>query len=248
MIVDINAYLGFWKYWRIDTITASDLIILQDKFGIDKAVISSTISILDDYEQGDEEVMNAVKGHPERLVGFASTSPMFKEESLYAFKKSIKAGMKGLKLFPMYHGYNLGDSTTHFLIEEAVRSGVPVMIPLRLSMNYSFPAVEISEIHGLLDNFQDGHFILGGVGHFEFRPAVSLMKKYDNVLFETSCLSIWKGIETLVKELGADRILFGTGMPIQYPGAGLAKMEGAEISQEDKALIFGKNAQKLLNL
>jgi predicted TIM-barrel fold metal-dependent hydrolase len=55
-------------------------------------------------------------------------------------------------------------------------------------------------------------------------------------------------VEYAVAHLGAERILFGSDMPIRDYGAQMAKITGAAITDDDKARILGHNVQRLLHL
>jgi uncharacterized protein len=55
-------------------------------------------------------------------------------------------------------------------------------------------------------------------------------------------------LEHAVSELGAERILFGTDMPLLDPYTQLAKVTGADISNEAKQAILGDNLAGLLGL
>ena len=48
--------------------------------------------------------------------------------------------------------------------------------------------------------------------------------------------------------LGAERVLFGTDSPWAEHKEQIARIENCPLSDEEKALILGGNAKKLLNL
>jgi predicted TIM-barrel fold metal-dependent hydrolase len=73
------------------------------------------------------------------------------------------------------------------------------------------------------------------------------MRKFDNIGFETSCLQMVDGIETLVRKVGAERVYMGTGMPLMYPYPCIYKIQKAQISDREKELILGENASNLLS-
>ena len=50
----------------------------------------------------------------------------------------------------------------------------------------------------------------------------------------------------LIDELGADRMVLGTGMPFNYPDPALLKLEVLDASPNRKAQIRGSNAEHLL--
>ena len=53
-------------------------------------------------------------------------------------------------------------------------------------------------------------------------------------------------IGTLLKTLGAERLVFGTGMPFKYPDPVLLKLEVLDAPEVDKEQIRGINAARLL--
>jgi hypothetical protein len=50
----------------------------------------------------------------------------------------------------------------------------------------------------------------------------------------------------LVEILGADRIVFGSGIPFNYPEPATVRLEALEACAEDKAKIAGGNIEALL--
>ena len=52
----------------------------------------------------------------------------------------------------------------------------------------------------------------------------------------------------LIANLGADRVVFGTGMPFNYPDPALLKLEVLDASEPDKEKIRGQNAAQWLRL
>ena len=55
-------------------------------------------------------------------------------------------------------------------------------------------------------------------------------------------------IAKLVQSLGADRLVFGTGMPFNAPDPSLVKMEVAGLGETEKEKISAKNMAGLLGL
>ena len=54
-------------------------------------------------------------------------------------------------------------------------------------------------------------------------------------------------LDYAVEMLGAERVLFGTDLPGAAYITNYAQVMGAELTEEQRQLIFYKNAQKLLN-
>jgi predicted TIM-barrel fold metal-dependent hydrolase len=59
--------------------------------------------------------------------------------------------------------------------------------------------------------------------------------------------NVWADeIRQLVANLGAERLVFGTGMPFNYPDPALLKLELLEAGREDKEKIAWRNAARWL--
>jgi predicted TIM-barrel fold metal-dependent hydrolase len=55
-------------------------------------------------------------------------------------------------------------------------------------------------------------------------------------------------IGQLIANLGADRLMFGTGMPFNYPDPALVKLEVLDATEPDKEKIRSQNAANWLRL
>jgi len=72
-------------------------------------------------------------------------------------------------------------------------------------------------------------------------------KKRDNVFLETCCSSVIYGvIEKMVREIGSDKILYGSDMPFVNANAQIGKILYARISDDDKRKILGKNMARII--
>ena len=74
--------------------------------------------------------------------------------------------------------------------------------------------------------------------------------KHGNVWIDTSSArSVFPGlIEWAVKEVGADRLLFGTDTPLYFTANQRARIDYADITTKQKRMILRDNAAKLLKL
>ena len=249
MIVDISGYFGNWPFWPVKNRTGDDLVRLMDRYGIDRVGVCSLRGIFDHWERGNEEVLDLIRAYGERVVGFATVTPVFGDAALDVLPRYREEGIRGLRLFPYYHGYGLAeDPMLDQILNRASELGMTVVIPKRLTMNWMLAATDIHPIAAIAARFPELLIVVGGVNYRGARETVGMMKTYANMLIETSCLQYMGSIEMLVREVGTDRVLFGTGLPLQYPACGLAKIENAEIPEKDRESILGGNAVRLLGL
>jgi len=247
VIIDINAYCGNWPYYPIKVRTNEALVGLLDRFKIDRAVITSTKGVFVAAAAGNADTAEMVAQSPARLVAFATVTPTDDAAAVDQLRACAGQGMKGLRLFPQHHGYRLDDDPVLAQTLVACQElGLPVLIPIRMMANWSMPTLDVREIGNLAAHFPSVQFIVAGCNYGEVRDTLGVMRRQSNVAMETSCLQIHEGVKTFVERAGAERVFFGSGLPIQYPGPGLAKIVHAQIPDAAKEMILGGNAQRLL--
>lgn len=92
------------------------------------------------------------------------------------------------------------------------------------------------------------NLVLGHFANFS-SYVIQEMKNHKNVYLETSILgSTPRAIESVSKEIGSDRIIFGSDAPFSNPGIERLNIDYSNIKQIDKEKIFFYNAEKLLKL
>jgi predicted TIM-barrel fold metal-dependent hydrolase len=81
----------------------------------------------------------------------------------------------------------------------------------------------------------------------DWHRAVAVAKKHPNLLLDTASSQIDNGmLEHAVAEIGPERILYGSDMPLLDPHTQKAKVTGAQISDEARRLILGGNVERIL--
>ncbi len=76
--------------------------------------------------------------------------------------------------------------------------------------------------------------------------AVSLMRRFESVHLETSCVMGFEAIAKTVSQCGAERLLFGSGAPLQQGAAGVEKILKANIGDSAREAILAGNTLRLL--
>lgn len=159
--------------------------------------------------------------------------------------------MKGVRLYPKWHHYALTDACCLELIDAATERGMLISIPLRVedyrqrSWLVDVKDLTLAEIVPLVKAKPKARFVLLNGAGYPGSPLGNAKGGLPaNYWIEISRLSavMGKEITKLAGELGADRLLFGTGMPFNSPDPALVKMEIVGLGESDKEKIRWKNA------
>ncbi len=103
-----------------------------------------------------------------------------------------------------------------------------------------------SELAELAARHPQQQFICAHAGG-EWERGIRAVRNSPNILVETSGFDATAGfIEMAVRELGPNRIIFGSHLPSRSLGTELSKVTAAEISEADRKLILGQNYRRLL--
>ncbi len=256
MIIDVNAYLGHFAFSRLCHNTAASLLALMDTKKIDKAVVSSASAITyRNAHAGNEEVAEEVRSHRDRLIPFAVINPFYAgwQDDLKICHEEF--GMKGLRLYPNWHNYRLSDSCCRELVDAAAQRGMIISIPIRVEDNrerswlLNVLDAPLEEIVELVKAHPNARFILlNGSGYTRSPLGRENNGLPNNYAIELSRLSavLRNEIGQLITTLGMERVMFGTGMPFNYPDPALVKLEVLDISEADKEKIRSQNVMNWL--
>jgi len=88
--------------------------------------------------------------------------------------------------------------------------------------------------------------ILGGVTGATLSEAVSVARKHTNLMLATNGLQGVGEIALAVKTLGAERVVFASGVPHRALGATLALHRHSGLTPEQENLVMGGNTKKLM--
>lgn len=256
MLIDTNAYLGPYAFRQLRHATPSELLALMDDRRIDLAWVSSAPAITHRNPQpANEELAEAAKAHRDRLLPLAVINPSYAGwlEDLKACHEQL--GMKGLRLYPKWHRYELKESRCRELVHAAAERGMVISIPIRVedsrqrSWLVDVPDVPLAELVDLVQACPTARFVFAnGAGFVGSELGRKGNRLPGNYAIEISRLSavLANEIGQLIANVGAERVVFGTGMPFNYPDPSLVKLEVLEASQSDKEKIRWRNAAAMI--
>ena len=177
----------------------------------------------------DNEVAGYVGQHPDRLIGFLSVDPTQPgwQDELIQGHQDLK--LKGIKLLPMYAGFNPNIPELDYLWQYASQHGLPVLLHTGTTFIDKAP-LEYTRPY-LLDNvairYPDLKIIMAHLSHPYEGECVAVIRKHPNVYADCSALhyrpfQLYHSL-MLVQEYGVwDKVLFGTDYPFTTVEASLS--------------------------
>ena len=258
MIIDVNAYLGHWPFRQLRHNTASGLLKLMDKNGIDKAMVSSINAIFyKNCHAGNEELANETKAHRDRLIPFATLDPQYPQWQDDLRQCHEDFGMAGLRLFPHYQAYKLTDENSLDMIQRAADRAMPLSVPIRVVDRRqrhwldNVTDLPISDVASAMRKCPEAKFIILNGRGFQHSDLVKDKKlKSGNFLIEISRMTmvLQEDIPKLISALGPSKLAFGTGIPFKYPMPALLKIQILDAPEQVKEMIRWENAAAMLKI
>jgi hypothetical protein len=79
--------------------------------------------------------------------------------------------------------------------------------------------------------------------------AIQLARQYPNFYLDiTNSVRYLHRVRRMVRGVGAGRVLFGSDMPFLSLSSGLGAVLWSNISEEERRLVLGENARRLLGI
>jgi len=196
-----------------------------------------------------EEITGAMDRYPGRIKGYYGVFPKadITIESIGdAFIEY--PGYAGLKLLPDYHRTNLTDSAYAPFFELADRFNMLVLSHTwGLSMNGE-TCNSADKVAVILDKYPNIRFLMGHSIQGQIDDAIELAAAYPNAYLDLCDTGRINGvIEKMAKKAGAQKVVFGTDLPMQSTWYILGACLNARIGSEELRLILRENALRILS-
>lgn len=238
-IIDAHCHIGE-GYAYSQSVDA--LLREMDRRQVEAAVIVPADKFIAVYNrEGNDLVLEAARKHPDRFIPFATANPWYGDKALDEMDRAFGSGAAGLKLHPPIQGFQITDAIVFDVVEFAVDSDHPVYIHTGTAVSSSpFQLTELAM------RYPEGTFIMGHAAYADYwNDVAASVKAVPNVYIETSQhLPVF--IRDLVKDIGADRIIYGSDSPKADMGIEIEKLTRYIESADDLERIFNKNMSKLL--
>ena len=262
MLIDINANIGHWAFQQTNCNTCRALLERMDKYGVDISVISNMNGIFyKDTQASNEELIdeiNSDKNLRKRFIPFGIINPIYAgwKNDLDICNK--KFGMKGIRLYPQYHDYELNDPACIELVKMARDRGMIVAFTIRMvdsrgprhwmDLNKEWA---LKDIIPIMKEVPDAKYMALNIANgIQLNDADTTLFRDSEILLDTSGRNI-SNLGELLKKYGKNKFSFGTHSPILDYLSGLIRIESMRENEADevtKELVRSGNAKKLLGL
>jgi len=239
--------------------TADDLLASMDEAGIGKSVIvnfvwqdSALCRLANDY------VLESAAASGGRLLPFCIVQPAAGDEARAEVERCARAGALGLgELRPDNQGFDLAASPeADLLIWAAKAYNLALLFHVSEPVGHEYPGkggLALGSLYRFIEKAPGVTVIAahwgGGLPFYGLMPRVK--KALATTYFDTAAsrLLYSPGVyRHVISILGVERILFGSDFPFLAQRRCLRETKRVDLDEEERRLILGGNALRLLGL
>ena len=228
----------------------TQLLRFADRMGIERLCVSmgmtwSYTPSPDDLRRQNDDVLRAVARWPDRAFGFVYLNPNHPEASLAELDRCVRDGpMIGVKLWVARH---CNAPELDPLVRRATKLQAVVLQHTYFKATGNLPEESTpTELAELARRHPDARFICAHSGG-DWEAGFRAISGCPNILPDLCGFDPTAGVtEMAVRELGAERVLYGSDAGGRSFASQLAKVVGADIPDSAKRLILGENLKRLL--
>lgn len=251
-ITDTNVYIDRWPIRRLPLAEPAALAAKLKSQNVTEAWAGSLDALLHkDLAGVNARTAEACAGHPVfKPVGAVNPSlPRWQDD---VERCANKHRMRAVRLHPNYHGYRLDDPRFLELLKLATSHKLFVQIACVMEDERTqhpllrVPAVDLSPLPKALESAPGARVMLLNWQRNSGGKPTLLTLKNANVLFDIAMVELIMGIESLLEELPAGRIVFGSYAPVFYFEAAKLKLQESALDERQLNAIAHENAARWL--
>lgn len=226
------------------------LLEFADRMGIERLCVSMGMKwshdpAPDDLRRQNDEVLCAVTRFPNRAFGFVYLNPNHVETSLAELDRCVRNGpMVGVKLWV---AWRCNAPELDPLVRRATELKAIILQHTYVKTTGNLPGESTPmDLAELARRHPDATFICGHTGG-NWEIGIRAIRDCRNVYADLCGSDPTAGYtEMAVRELGAERVVYGSDAGGRSFASQLAKVFGAQIPDSAKKQILGANLKRLL--
>jgi predicted TIM-barrel fold metal-dependent hydrolase len=226
------------------------LIRCADRLGIERLILSQGYSANlhptpEGLREENDRVMRAVRRFPDRVHGSVYLSPSFLDFSLREFDRCVRDGpMIGIGELEADKRCNAPELDA--IVERAISMNVPILQHTWLKLDGNEPGESTPyDLVELARRHPEVNFICAHTGG-DWERGIRIIRECKNISAETAGFDPTSGVmEMAVRELGPERVVYGSDVGGRSFASQLAKVMGANLPDPARELVLGGNLRRL---
>jgi predicted TIM-barrel fold metal-dependent hydrolase len=226
------------------------IIEVADRMGIARLCVFMGTKLTHDptpdvFRRENDEVLQALAHWHDRAFGFVYLNPKYVDESLAELDRCVRDGpMVGVKLWVAQRA---DSPEVDRIVARAAELRALVYQHSWFKITGNLPGESTArDVAELAKRHPQANLVCGHTGG-DWERGIRAIRSTPNVYADLGGGDPVAGlVEMAVRELGAGRVLYGSDIPGRSFASQLAKVYGAQVSDQARRLILGGNLKRLL--
>ncbi len=242
-VIDVNTAFGRRTEFDFD-LSLTTLLASLDQHQIAGAFTFSLKGVHYDPQTGNRESLAAARGHPHLLpVATLDLREYLGWEA--ALDDCLQQGIRIFRFFPQLQGWSVTSRLFQRVLGKLHGTDVCLIFSLaETDANNS----NLAEAIAVVTAERGLPVILTDINYHNMAETMTIMQCYPHLYAETNGLATVGAVGIMAEEVGAQRLLFGSGAPLRALQKALNEVLESNLSIEDKSAILGGNAMRLLQI
>jgi uncharacterized protein len=251
-LVDTNVTLSHWPERRVPFDETKALVAKLRSQGVSEAWAGSFDALLhkDTASVNARLAADCRKEGRGLLVPFGSVNPSLPDWEDDLRRCHQEHHMPGIRLYPNYHQYLLGDQKFAKLLNLAAERKLIVQLVITLEDERTqhplmqVPHVDVKPLPALLQSRPGLRVVLLNWWRAVKGDQVSKLASGGQVFFDIATVEGVGGVANLLKQVPPQRVVFGSFAPLFYFESALLKLQESPLTEAQLAAVRAGNAQQ----
>lgn len=253
-MIDVNVSLSRWPCRRLLHDALPKLVEKLRQVGVTQAWAGSFDGLLHkDIGAVNVRLAKDCRQAPRGLLRpFGTVNPMLPDWREDLRRCHEVQRMRGIRLHPNYHGYQLDHPLFAELLALAAKRGLLVQLAVRVEdprMQHPLmrvPDVDTKPLADLVTNCPQLQLVLLNSLQILRGDALKSLVATGRVHFEIATLEGVAGIARVLEQIPLNRLLFGSHFPLFILESAVLKLRESELTAAQMKAITRDNAQRLM--
>jgi predicted TIM-barrel fold metal-dependent hydrolase len=245
MIIDVHTHLG--NDARVNDGYVAQCAVFDIEHAWCSCVgVRATVEYptAEEMRAANDTLLSEMRRYPGFLHGYVYVNPRLDADAVAELERGLDAGMEGMKLLTACRH---SDPLVFPLIERCIERRIPVLLHAWRKAEGNEPGhSEPRDVAELARRYPEATLIMAHLGG-DWEHGLKVVRPMPNVLVDI-CMSVIETgqVEMAVRELGAERVLFGSDAPANDVRANIGKLRGAKVDERARRLIESENMLRVM--